>query len=424
VKPRVRHLSARSPLLLFAALCAADLACQTRDPGATSATQPRREAPPVSVAVVSRQDLPVELNAFGSVEANSTVSVAPQVSGLITEVHFQEGSFVKRGDLLFTIDTRPYRASLAAAQAELAKNQALAAQAETEAQRSLELESQGLLSAQGRLKAAADAASARAMVKADQAQIQGARLNVDFTRITAPIDGMAGSLLVHAGNLVHAGSPDPLVVLRSMSPVQVRFAVPQSYLGQIRQKLGRGSLLVRATPRAAGNGRSADEIRVGAGAQGAAGTEGGAGAQGSAGNQSVEGQLTFMENSVDSATGTLSVKATFPNTGLELWPGAAVDVVLVLEVAPQVVVAPAAAVQAGQNGTYAFVLESGDTVVLRPVTLARSTANWAWIASGLEPGEQVVIDGQVRLRSGMKVAVQSTGDARASADTTRKVGLP
>jgi membrane fusion protein, multidrug efflux system len=347
----------------------------------------------------------VELNAFGTVEANSTVAVAAQVTGLITEVHFQEGSFVKRGALLFTIDTRPYRASLAAAQAELAKNQALAAQADTEAKRSLELESQGVLSTQSRLKAAADAASARAMVEADQAQIQSARLNVDFTRITAPIDGMTGSLLVHAGNLVRAGTPDPLVVLRSMSPVQVRFAVPQGYLGQIRQKLSRGSLLVRATPRGAGTGAAA-------------------GAQSEASAHSVEGQLTFMENSVDPATGTLSVKATFPNTGLELWPGAAVDVVLVLDVEPQVVVAPAAAVQAGQNGTYAFVIQGGDTAVLRPVTVARSTASLALIASGLEPGEEVVTDGQVRLRSGMKVAVQATADARAAADATRNVVLP
>jgi multidrug efflux system membrane fusion protein len=331
-------------------------------------------AAPVAIAQAKAEDVPIEVSAFGTVEASSTVGIVPQVSGLITAVHFQEGSFVKQGDLLFTVDTRPYKASLAVARADLAKNEARAQQASREAERYLELERQGLASEQQSAQMQSQAVSARAEAKAVEAQLQSASLNVNFTRITSPIDGRTGSLLVHAGNVIQANAPAPLVVIRRLSPVFVRFALPQTYLPQIQQSLGQRALPARATPR-------------GEGARAAL------------------GELSFMDNTVDTATGSVALKATFANRGLELWPGAAVAVTLVLGNEANALVVPAAAVRDSQNGTYVFVVQ-GDVAVLRPVQVERSTADIAVLKSGVQLGESVVTDGQVRLRDGVKVAIQ------------------
>lgn len=354
-------------------------------------------AAPVTVAPVSARDVPIELSAFGTVEASSTVDVVPQVSGLITEVHFSEGSFVKKGELLFSVDTRPYRASAAAAQAELAKSTAQAQQSASEAERYKELEGQGVATAQQRAQAESDAAAARAQVSQLRAQLDSANLNVKFTRILAPIAGKTGSLLVHAGNVIQANAQQPLVVIRSLSPVQVRFAVPQTVLAQVRESLtssGQAAqpLSVRAIPR-------------GDGAQPAL------------------GQLTFMENSVDTATGTIALKATFANTDLLLWPGASVEVVLTLGVDRQALVVPSQAVRDAQAGSYVFVVGDDQTAKQRPVEVLRSTPSLALIRDGVRAGEQVVTDGYVRLRDGTKVVVQAAprgqGSERAAAD-----GLP
>jgi membrane fusion protein, multidrug efflux system len=363
---------------------AAGGAASSRNGSPAGGARAGAEAPPVTVAKAEREDVPIEISAFGTVEASSTVDVVPQVTGLITDVAFSEGAFVKKGDLLFSVDTRSYRASLAQAEATLAKSSAQAAQAASEASRYAELERQGLATEQQRTQADADAAAARAQVKEVQAQIKSASLNVGFTRITAPIDGKTGSLLVHAGNVIQANAPNPLVVIKCLSPVQVRFAVPQTYVDTIRHRLAAGSVPVRATPR--GDGA-----------------------------ETASGQLTFMENTVDSTTGTLSVKATFPNTGLELWPGAAVDVVLVLGLDRQVTVVPEAAVRESQTGKYVFVVGADDVAVQRTVEVARSTAKLALIEHGVQPGERVVTDGQVRLRNGIKVAVQSPPTAAEQA---------
>ncbi|HET6598471.1 MAG TPA: efflux RND transporter periplasmic adaptor subunit [Burkholderiaceae bacterium] len=331
------------------------------------------QAVPVVLAPVEVRDVPREIEAFGVVEASSTVSVLPQVQGLVTEVHFKEGDFVKQGDLLFTIDTRPYRASLAAAQAELARNKAIAAQAKLEAERSARLRSEGVASDQEVARAEADAASSAANVKVGQAQIASANLNVAFTRVTAPIDGRTGSLLVHAGNVVHAGEGQPLVVIRSVSPVQVRFSVPEQYVPEIREKMRNGSLLVRATPRGAGA-------------------------------KAAEGPLTFLENAVDSSTGTISLKATFTNADQSLWPGAAVDVVLVLGVDAQATVVPEPALQRSQGGTTVFAVGKDGRAETHRVEVLRTTDTLALIRSDLEAGDQVVTDGQLRLRQGTKVS--------------------
>ena len=348
-------------------------------------------AAPVTVAPVRTEDVPIELEAFGTVEASSTVEVVPQVTGLITEVHFREGAFVKKGDLLFSVDTRPYRASQAAAQAELAKSLALAQQTGSEAERYLELERQGVATAQQRAQAQADAASSRAQVNQLRAQLDSANLNVKFTRITAPIDGKTGALLVHAGNVIHANAPQPLVVIRGLSPVLVRFAVPQLYLTQIRESFAAQPLAVRAIPGGMGPGGD--------------------------GLQPVQGWLTFMENSDDSATGTIALKATFTNTDQQLWPGASVDVVLTLGTDHQALVVPSQAVRDAQDGSYVFVVGRDQTVQQRPVEVLRTTPRLAVLREGVQAGEQVVTDGYIRLRNGTPVTIQkpAAGAEHASA---------
>lgn len=340
-----------------------------------SKAAPKGPAPAVvSVAPVTQADVPLEVPAFGLVEASSTVDIVPQVTGLVTEVHFKEGDFVKKGDLLFTVDTRPYSASLAVAQAELARNQALAEQARVEAERAVRLAAEGIASEQEVAKARADAQSTAANVNVGKATLRSAGLNVAFTRITSPMDGRTGSLLVYPGNVVRAGDAQPLVVIRQVSPVQVRFSVPEENLARIRERMAAGPLTVRITPKGDGG-------------------------------KSVDAPLTFLENTVDTSTGTLGLKATYANKNLELWPGAAVDVALLLDTDKGAVVVPEAAVQVGQDAKHVFVVE-GNKVKLRPVDVARSTDKIAVIRSGLRPGERVVVDGQVRLRDGVSISVK------------------
>ncbi len=365
------------------ALAALGLAVACR--GQSEAAHQRPKPVPVSVAQVEQRDVPLEIPAFGTVEASSTVDLVSQVTGLVTQVHFKEGDFVKKGDLLFSVDTRPYRASMAVAQAELERSRALAEQARVEAERAERLAKEGLATEQQLEKARADERSSMANVKLGMASVRSAGLNVSFARIVSPMDGRTGSLLVHAGNVVRAGDPQPLVVIRNLSPVQVRFAVPEQYADRIRQRAKEGPLTVKITPK-------------------------------SEGAKPVEAPLTFFENTVDPATGTLTLKATYQNAGLELWPGAAVSVALVLDMDQKAIVVPEAAVQAGQDGSYVFVVESGKAK-LRQVVVSRSDSKVALIREGLKPGESVVTEGQVRLRDGSEVSAAPRASAeRAELD--------
>jgi membrane fusion protein, multidrug efflux system len=380
--------AAQAALLLL--VCGAGTGCESKSKAAKA-----EEPVPVSVAAVKLEDVPREVQAFGVVEASSTVDVRAQVQGLITQVHFHEGDVVKRGDPLFSVDTRPYSASLAAAQAELLRNQAVAAQAALEAERAVRLRGEGVASDQEVARAAADARSSAANVKVGQAQIQSASINVALTRITSPLAGRTGSLLVHAGNIVKATDAQPLVVIRSLTPVYVRFSVAQDYVATIRERMQEGSLLVRVTPR----GENAKVL---------------------------EAPVTFLDNSVDVTTGTVMLKATYPNAGQELWPGASVDVVLVLGVDRQALVVPEPALSRSQTGTFVFVIDEGGRAEPRPVEVLRTTATQALIRSGLKAGEQVVTDGQLRLRKGTKVAPKSASPkpGSSSAATSRRSEVP
>jgi len=398
VKPRPLPSPMRAwGTLPRAALTVALLLASSGATGCENGSKAAKGEEPVPVTVATAQVLDVarEVQAFGVVEASSTVDVRAQVQGLITQVHFHEGDFVKRGDPLFTVDTRPYSASLAAAQAELIRNKALADQAAIEAERAARLRQEGVASDQEVNRAEADARSSAANVKLGQAQIQSASINVGFGRITSPLDGRTGSLLVHAGNIVKATDAQPLVVIRALTPVFVRFSVPQEHVATIREQLGKGALTVRVTPR--GDGA-----------------------------KSVEAPVTFLDNTVDVATGTVTLKATYANAEQLLWPGASVDVVLVLGVDRQATVVPEGALSRSQNGTTVFVIGADGRAESRPVEVLRTTATQALIRSGLKAGEEVVTDGQLRLRRGTKITRKPPSGkplASTAAESKRPEGL-
>ncbi len=385
---RVGRFGRRPWSVLLPAMLLSAWGCENRSRAAKG-----EEPVPVTVASAELQDVAREVPAFGVVEASSSVDVRSQVPGLITQVHFHEGDLVKRGDLLFSVDTRPYSASLAAAQAELLRNQAVANQAVVEADRAARLAVEGVASEQEVAKAKADAASGAANVKVGQAQIQSAALNVAFTRITSPIDGRTGSLLVHAGNIVKATDAQPLVVLRSLAPVFVRFSVAQDYVGAVRDGMGHEPLSVRVTPRGADS-------------------------------KTIEAPVTFLDNTVDVTTGSVTLKATYPNVGQELWPGASVDVVLVLGADKNALVVPEPALSRSQSGTFVFVIGPDDRAEPRPVQVLRTTATLALIRAGLKPGEEVVTDGQLRLRKGTKVSRRSPRTAKLSASAPIETKQP
>lgn len=353
--------------------------------GRGSSGDARQSVPPVpvTVAAVVQKDVPVEVRVVGTAESVSTVQVLPQVSGLIQEVHFKEGDNVKKGQLLFTIDTRPYRATLSAAQAELEKNKALADQAHADLERYEKLGAEGLTSQLDLSKARANAAALDATLGQNRASIQSSSINVQFAAIRSPIDGKTGSLLVHAGNVVSPTDVRPLVVIRSLAPMYVRYAVPEQFLPAIRSRFKQERVVVQATPRGAAA-------------------------------EPVTGELSLIENTVDPATGKIDMKARFSNESEMLWPGQFVDVVVRLSVQRGALVVPESAVQTGQDGSYVFVVGPDLKANMRKVDVDRTVGSEVVLRSGVSPGDRVVSDGQVRLRD--RAAVQIKEGPVASTD--------
>jgi multidrug efflux system membrane fusion protein len=351
-------------------LLASAVACESRQQAA-----PRPSSVPVSVAAASRKDVPVELKAIGSVEASSTIEVRPQVGGVITEVAFSEGGDLRAGDPLFTIDPRPFEATLAAAEAALAKDEAQARNAALEAERSERLLSEGIVSQELADQARTTRNAVEAQVRADRAAAERARLDLSYTRIASPIDGRAGSLLVHQGNLVKAIDGGPLVTINRVEPIYVTFSVPEQRLPEIERAVAARTTLVHATPR------------------------------GDAASPS-EGRVSFVDNSVDRSTGTIRLRATFPNRERRLWPGQFVTVRLELARRVGATVIPAEAVQTGQSGTFVFVVKTDMTVEIRPVTVSGEAGDEVIVEKGLAEGESVVTDGQLRLAPGASVTIE------------------
>ena len=333
-------------------------------------------AVPVLVAKAERITVPQQLHAIGTVQAYSTVSVKAQIGGEVIGVHFHEGQEVSKGQLLFTIDPRPFEAALAQARANLARTQAQAELAEADARRWQMMYKVHAASSQQFDQANSAAAALRANIVADQAAAQTNELNLQYTKIYSPLDGRAGNLNLNAGNIVKANADTAMVVINEIKPIYVQFALPERTLPEIRRRLEiNNSLTVVAHPP-----NETEDTSVGI--------------------------LTFIDNTVDPTTGTIQFKGTFPNQQEWLWPGEFVDVTVTLEQRPNSVVVPSQAVQSGQNGAYVFVVRPDLTVQMRPIKPGDSVGGKTIIESGLHGDETVVTDGQMLLVPGAKVRIK------------------
>ena len=333
-------------------------------------------ASPVLVERAITMDVPVSIRQIGTVEAINSVSLTARVGGQLLEVCFTEGKNVAKGELLFRIDPAPFKATLAQALANQARDQAALINANADAARYESLAQKDYVTKQAYDAAVAAAAEAKSNVAADSAAVQTARLNVGYCTIRSPIDGRTGTVLVKEGNLVVANATTPLVTINQIAPINVRFTAPESNLADVRAQWRTRGLRVWAN-------LSNDSTRL------------------------FYGTLTFVDNQVDPATGTIVLKATFENRDRELWPGQFVQTGLVLSTLHNATVVPASAVQTSQQGDYVYVVAPGDTAAFRPIVKGVAFGRWIVAEQGIAPGETVVTDGQLGIRQGSKVAVKS-----------------
>ena len=441
--------SRRVHVLLPALVLAATAACSGGNAESKQQPQPvRRPAVPVAVAAVERKEMPIQIQAIGTVEAYAVVSVKAQVGGELMRVHVKEGQDVRKGDLLFTIDPRTYEATLAQVQANLAKDQvqvqqaravlqrdiarvgqaranlvrdqAQATNAQAQEKRYADLFGKELVSREqyDQVKANAESLtatlradeadvrsaeetvradeaairSAEQTVRADEAAVENARLQLGYTTIRSPVNGRAGSLGMNEGNVVRAtGTNDStLLVINQVEPIYVSFTVPQQRLAEIKRYMADATLAVDTVP--------SGETRA------------------------VRGAVTFIDNAVDVTTGTIRLKATFANHERRLWPGQFANVSLTLALQPDSIVIPSQALQTGQQGAFVFVVKPDATVETRRVVTARAQGNETIIANGLQAGEQVVTDGQARLTGGAKVEIRAPAGRPGGGERPREAG--
>ena len=359
---------------LLLGITAALPACSASDAQAPN-TGSSRPAVAVSVGRVVEKEMPLDANVVGTVEAFSTVAVRAQVTGELKAVNFKQGDDVQAGQVLFTLDRRPLEAALNQAEANLARDTAQAANAKVIAQRMEDLVERGVGTREQRDTARTTAAALDAVVGANRAAVENAKVQLQYATIRAPIAGRTGALMVHAGNLVRANDQMPLVVINQVSPIFVSFGIPEALLPDLRRYMAQRELDVQALP-------PNEEIAP------------------------ATGRITFVDNQVDQTTGTIRIKATFPNSSRRLWPGQFVNVRVRLATDPRAIVVPAVAVQAGPEGQYVYVVKSDQTVELRPVTVARTAGTETILKLGVKPGETVVIDGQLRLVPGSRISVK------------------
>ncbi|MFZ3137499.1 MAG: efflux RND transporter periplasmic adaptor subunit [Thermodesulfovibrionales bacterium] len=346
------------------------------------AQAPPKPPVPVTAATVIQKTVPVQINTIGNVEAYSTVSVKSQIGGILNHVHFREGQDVNKGALLFTIDPRPYEAALRQAEANLAKDTAQLENAREEVRRYAELVKKGYVAQEQYDQIRTNATAFEATVNADKAVVENARLQLKYCYIYSPLTGRTGNLFANEGNLIKANADNPMVIINQIQPTYVTFSVPEQYLSEIKKYMSGGKILVEAF------------ITTGK-------------------DNPEEGVLTFVDNTVDVATGTIKLKATFANNKKRLWPGQFVDVVIVLTTQPNAIVVPSQSVQTGQKGQYVFVIKDDLTVEDRPVTVGRMLNSETVIEKGLQAGEKVVTDGQLRLVPGAKVQLkEKTGGSK------------
>jgi multidrug efflux system membrane fusion protein len=381
--------------LASAALCLASMASLTALSacGRADGKDAKRQAVPVYAADARNMTVPLVVQAVGNVEAYASVAVKPQVTGAIAKQLVRDGQDVTEGQALFVIDQRSYQTAVHQAQAQLQKDQAQAAKAEDDLKRFQALFDQGAVSREQLDQMQTNARTLRASLSLDRAQIEQARLQLDYATIRAPISGRAGHVLVQVGNVVGKSNDDrTLLVINQVEPVFVTFAVPEAHLPTIQKMNAQGPLEVEA--------KSGEAEILGV------------------------GRLTSIDNSVDKATGTIRLKAEFPNRERSLWPGQFVRVHLKLGERRDAVVIPAQAVQNGVNGTYVFVVKSDSSVDMRTVTTTPAPDQDVIVDSGLRPGEKVVVDGQIMLVPGSVVEIKQAPQATPTPATPTPAAPP
>jgi len=364
--------------IILATLGALAVAC------GPAATTQRAAPPPVPVTIGQTviKTVPVSARAIGHVEPIETVAVKARIGGELQAIHFTEGAQVDAGDTLFTIDPRPYRAALAQAEAQLERDRALLAKAEADITRYAKLVEQDFVTREQYDQITANAAALRAAVAGDEASVATARLNLEYCTITAPLTGRTGNLSVKVGALIKANDDKAMVTINQMRPIHVDFSVPAQLLPAVKAHLADGISVLATLP--------------------------------NDGETTAEGRLNFVDNAVDTATSTILLKALFPNHDERLWPGQFVDLSMIVTTEPDRLVCPASAVSTGQQGAYVFVVLQDRTVEQRLVTVVRSDEVEAVIAAGLQAGEQVVTDGQLRLVTGATITVKDAVGAAES----------
>jgi membrane fusion protein, multidrug efflux system len=339
---------------------------------------------PVATAKVEQRSMPLAIHVIGTAEAFSNVAVHAQITGTLTSVNFKEGDDVAKGQVLFTLDRRPLEAALQQAEANLQRDTAQATQAKSSAARYQDLLKRGIATREQADQSSTSSVALQATLEADRAAVENAKVQLQYATITAPIAGRTGALIVHEGNLVRANDTSAMVVINQVSPIYVSFGVPEGQLPDLKRYMAKGTVQVSAAP-------PNEET-------------------------SSNGRITFVDNAVDSTTGQIKIKASFPNGDHRLWPGQFANVTVTLTTEPDAIVMPTAALQNGQTGDYVFVVKPNLTADLRPIEVERQTADMVVVRSGVKPDEIVVTDGQLRLVAGAKVSIKSgpkLADAKA-----------
>ena len=344
---------------------------------------------PIVPGVAQKKDLPIYLDGIGTVQGLNTVTIRPRVDGQLIKVNFTEGQEVKTGDVLAQIDPLPFKAQLDQVVAKKNQDDAQLSNARVDLNRYVDMVAKNVIAHQQYDTQKAMVAQIEAVVKTDQAAIDGAQVQLNYATITSPINGRAGIRLVDEGNMVRASDTNGLVVITQLQPISVVFTLPEQSLKEIHGKMGPGQITVLAMDRD---------------------------------NSTVlgKGTLTVIDNQIDISTGTIRLKATFPNEDLQLWPGEFVNVRLLLTTRKDAVVVPVPVIQHGPNGTYAFVIKEDQTVEIRPLRVGQVDDGEALVEEGLQAGEQVVVEGQYKLQNGSKVILPGAqGDAAKPSGSRR-----
>ena len=350
-----------------------------------------REAVPVLVATAQQKAIPIQIRAVGNAEPFATVSVKSQVTGVLMQAHFKEGQNVKKGQMLFTIDPRPFEAAVKQTEANLARDVAQLQNAREQARRYAELLKKQYVSQEQYDQIRTNADALESVVDADKAAVETAKVQLSYCYIYSPIDGQVGSLLVNEGNLVRVNDGTPLVVINQLSPINVTFSVPEQHLADIKRHMARGALKVDAR-------FPSDEGRP------------------------EQGSLAFVDNAVDRVTGTIKLKAEFKNSARRLWPGQFINVAVTLSTQADAVVIPSEAVQVGPEGQQVFVVKEDRRVEVRPVTVGQTQEGEAVIAKGLAAGELVVREGQFLLGPGSQVDIKEANKTAETKDESKDRG--